>query len=64
MKIALITSLQYDPNQGVAGVTSALGDEMRAQGARVDQFFMGDFQMFSGEKLGHLLFPGDWGSIG
>ncbi|MBM7540672.1 glycosyltransferase family 4 protein [Amphibacillus cookii] len=57
MKVALISSADFDPNTGVSGSRIALSDALRKLDIRVDTYFMDDLKLFSGGLLDRVIFP-------
>ncbi len=57
MRIAMIASCPYDPNQGVCGATLGVANGMRGLGATVDTYFMDHYQLFAGGRVDRVLFP-------
>lgn len=57
MKVALISSADYDPNTGVSGTRIAFRDALRELGVQADTYFMDDLKSFSGGLTDKVLFP-------
>lgn len=57
MKIAMISSADYNINSGVAGTRVAIAEALRKLGVEVDLFFMDDLKLFRGELFDRVIFP-------